>query len=172
MWGRVLEPSNKNTFSMEIIAKDCTCPLGSLKEGAQEDRVLFISSNSVSPLQLNTTEISLECCSKTFQRLGDKRREKKNTKVTINRYLSFSEVVHRRPILPRSSWPSSIYQRPTLYFLGESSNTSNWKSKGTRSGFLIHMCKSSGFLFMDLPLFSRWKNVSLFWGKPYLLRSL
>lgn len=41
MWGRVLEPSNQNTFSMEIIAKDCTCPLGSLKEGAQEGQSAF-----------------------------------------------------------------------------------------------------------------------------------
>lgn len=119
-----LNLQTKTLFLWKLLLKTVPALLVASRKEHKKDRVLFISSNSVSPLQLNTTEISLECCSKTFQRLGDKRREK-NRKVTINRYLSFSEVVHRRPILPRSSWPSSIYQRPTLYFLGGFSNTSN-----------------------------------------------
>ena len=43
MWGRVLEPSSKKTFlPLEIIAKDCTYHLGSLKEGARGGQSAFL----------------------------------------------------------------------------------------------------------------------------------
>lgn len=84
-----------------------------------------------------------------------------------NRCFTFSEVIHYRAIFLRSSWPSSICQRPALPCTSwEGPQTPlNSKSKGARSSFLIHMCKSSGFLFVHPPLFSRYGNVHFFQGE-------
>ena len=95
--------------------------------------------------------------------------EKKNTtRVVSNRCFTFSEVVHYRAIFLRSSWPSSICQRPALPCTSwEGPQTHlNSKSKGGSSSFL--MCKSSGFLFADPPLFSRYGNVPFFQGEATL----